>query len=321
MRILVSGAGGFVGTELVRSLLAAGHEVHGAVRRPLKQPVRGVEYVTTEDLGGDSDWTSVLAGVDVVVHLAARVHVMRDAAGGSLAAYRSANALGTQSLARAAAQAGTRRLVFVSSIKVNGEATFAERPFTDADPPRPQDPYAQSKWEAEQALADISRETGLETVVLRPPLVYGPGVKANFLALLRWVDRGFPLPLGCIDNRRSLLYLGNLVDALLACCTHPGAAGRTFLVSDTPPVSTPELVRMMASVLGCPPRLLPVPVVVLRGLAGLLGRAAAVDRLTQSLVVDGSGLERALDWRPPFTMTQSLEQTCAWYRISHPSDQ
>lgn len=312
MRILVTGASGFVGQALCAGLTAAGHGVVAALRAPA--PLRGVDrLVAMGDIGPASDWRTALQGVDAVVHLAARVHVMREECADPEAEFRRVNTLGTQTLARAAAQAGVRRFVYLSSIKVNGEATPPDRPFSAAHAAHPQDPYARSKWAAEQALAELARDTGLETVILRPPLVYGPGVKANFLALLRWVDRRLPLPLGRVDNRRSLLYLGNLVDAIRVCLEHPAAAGRTFLVSDGAAIATPELIRAIASALGRPTRLWPLPVSWLEGLGRMLGKAALVERLTASLAVDGSAICRELDWHPPYSLRQGLAETCAWY--------
>jgi UDP-glucose 4-epimerase len=266
------------------------------------------ELVISE-IDGSADWRYALGGCGVVVHLAARVHVMHDTAADRLALYRTTNTDATLNLARQAAQAGVKRFVFVSSIKVNGEGRDA--PYRETDVPAPEDAYAISKWEAEQGLWRIAQETGLEVVILRPPLVYGPGVKANFRRLLDIVERGWPMPLGAIRNHRSLLYLGNFVDAIRVCVEHPAAAGQTFLLDDGGPVSTPELIRAVARAMGRPARLLPVPVAVLEFVGALLGRRAAVSRLTGSLWIDDSLIRTRLGWTPPYSMEAGLAATVA----------
>lgn len=303
MNVLVTGAAGFVGRALLGELTVHDHEAIPAVRRPAGL----LREVAIPDMHAQTDWRAVLARCNAVVHLAARVHVMHDKASDPLALYRATNTDATLNLARQAAQAGVKRFVFVSSIKVNGEGRDA--PYRETDAPAPEDAYAISKWEAEQGLWQIARDTGLEVVVLRPPLVYGPGVKANFRRLLDTVARGWPLPLGAIENRRSLLYLGNFVDAIRVCLEHPAAAGQTFLLDDGEPVSTPELVRAIARAMGRPVRLLPVPVGVLAFGGALLGRRAAVARLTGSLHVDSSTIRARLGWAPPYSMEAGLAAT------------
>ena len=246
MKVLVSGANGFVGRALCSYLATQGHGVAPVVRRA--SCLAG--EVIVGDIDGTTDWTAALAGCDAVVHLAARVHVMNDAAHNPLALFRATNLEATLNLARQAAQAGVKRFVFISSIKVNGEGRDA--PYRETDVPAPKEAYAISKWDAEQGLQRIAADTGLEVVILRPPLVYGPGVKANFMRLLRMVKRGWPLPLGAILNRRSLLYLGNFVDAIRVCVEHPTAGGQIFLLDDGEPVSTPELIRALARAMGRP---------------------------------------------------------------------
>ena len=306
--ILVTGANGFVGRVLCDALAASGRTVRKAVRA-----VAGDATTTTVgEIGPATDWRASLTGVSAVVHLAARTHVLHETAPDPLAACLHVNAQGTERLARSAAACGIRRLVFLSSVKVNGERT-RERPYTEDDLPRPEDAYATSKRDAEQALARVAAETGLETVVLRPPLVYGPGVKANFLRLMHLVARGAPLPLGAIVNRRSLIYAGNLAHAIVTALDSPPAAGRTYLVSDGEDVSTPALVRMLAQALGVKPRLLPVPLAALDVAAALAGRRAELARLTGSLQVDSSRIRSELAWRPPFTLAQGLELTAQWY--------
>ena len=305
---LVTGAGGFIGSALVDAL--DGHSVRRALRTSPTTP--GADDFIRGDIGPETDWQPALRDIDCVVHLAARTHVLRDNAANPLAAYRSVNVDGTRRLAEQAANAGVRRFVFLSSIKVNGETT-PSRPFTADDPPAPQDAYGISKLEAENVLREIANRAGMEWVVLRPPLVYGPGVKGNFLQLLKAVARGMPLPLASIDNRRSLIYVGNLVDAILACATHSDAAGKTFLVSDGEDVSSPELARRLATAMGRNPVLLPFPPALLRFGASLIGRHDAAIRLTGSLTIDDSALRRDLGWTPRFTLDQGLKETVQWY--------
>jgi nucleoside-diphosphate-sugar epimerase len=291
-------------------LASRGFAVQRAVRSV--SSLEAGDSVVVREIGPETEWEAALQGVDCVVHLAARVHTLRETATDPLAEYRRVNLEGTRRLAAAAASHGVSRLVFVSSIKVNGEAS--ERPFTESDPAHPEDAYACSKWEAEKALAQIGAQTGLEHVILRPPLVYGPGVGANFARLMQWVARGVPLPLGAVDNRRSLLYVGNLVDAIRHCLHHPAAVGRTYLVSDGEDVSTPELVRRIARAMEVAPRLLPVPVSLLRLAAGAIGRRHEIERLVGSLQVDSSAIRRQLGWLPPVTMQEGLAETVRWFR-------
>lgn len=305
-QVLVTGATGFVGQALCPLLESNGWTVRKAVRRPQ------AGCIAVGDIGPETDWRTTLDGVTEVVHLAARVHVMRDATSDPLTEYHTVNCAGTASLARQAAKAGVKRLVYLSSIKVNGEFTGAT-PFRAGDPPHPLDPYAISKWEAEQALQRIAGETGLEIVVLRPPLVYGPGVKANFLRLLGLVERGLPLPLGAVKNRRSLLYLGNLADAIRVSLSHPSAAGKTYLLSDGTALSTAELVRHLAAALGKAPKLIAVPPGLLKIAALLTGKSAEAARLLDSLEIDGTAITNDLGWHPPYSTEQGLAVTASWY--------
>lgn len=305
MKVLITGATGFVGMALCDFLGASAYKVVPAVRA--KSGISNeivVGYLDTS-----TDWRSALTGCDAVVHLAARVHVMNDSIENPLALYRATNTEATLNLARQAAQAGVKRFVFISTIKVNGEGR--DTAYCETDVPAPEDAYAISKWEAEQGLQQIARETGLEVVILRPPLVYGPGVKANFVRLMKAIQRGWPLPLGAIHNRRSLLYLGNFVDAIRLCVEHPAAAGQTFLLDDGQAVSTPELVRAVARAMGRPARLLAVPVGVLAFMGALLGKRAAVARLTGSLHVDSAAIRSRLGWTPPYSMEAGLAATVA----------
>jgi nucleoside-diphosphate-sugar epimerase len=315
-RVLVTGATGFVGRAACARLLREGCEVRAAVRGEAAGLPAGVQAVRVGDIDRDTAWAAALAGVDHVLHLAARVHQLRDDAADPLAEYRATTVEGTRRLAGEAARAGVQRLVFASSVKVNGEATPPGECFRGEDVPQPEDPYGLTKWEAEQALHDVAAGGDLQIAVVRPPLVYGPGVRANFLALVRAVDRRLPLPLAGIRNARSLIYVENLVDALLTCLRHPRAAGRTYLVSDGDPVATPVLLREVGTALARPARLFPVPGPVLRVAGALTGRSSAVSRLTDSLVVDDAPIRRELDWSPPFTLAQGLTATTDWYRAS-----
>lgn len=312
--VLVTGATGFVGRPLCEQLLLNGCSVRGSVRSAaaLTGLPAGMQATAFVAIGADTDWSAALAGIDIIIHLAARVHVMDETADDPLTAYRLVNVAGTENLARQAAAAGVRRLVFLSSVKVHGEES--DTPYSEENQPALQDPYGVSKWEAEKILHDIAAETGLEVVIIRPPLVYGPGVKANFLNLLKIVERGIPLPLAGISNARSLIYLGNLIDAIITCATHPRAAGETFLVSDNDDVSTPQLVRQVAMALDRPPRLFPLPLFLVRLAGKLTGKSMAVDRLFGSLVVDSGKIRRELGWQPPYTLAEGIATTVTWYK-------
>ncbi|MEJ5991370.1 SDR family oxidoreductase [Ramlibacter sp. PS3R-8] len=301
--ILVTGATGFVGSALCAELEARGLPFRAASRSPRPG------CIGVGELGEATDWSAALAGVDRVVHLAARVHVMKERAADPLAEFRRTNVAGTLRLARQAAAAGVRRFVFTSSIKVNGEETQPGRPFTADDPPAPQDPYGVSKLEAEQGLLELGRSSGMEVVVLRPPLVYGPGVQANFRSMLRWVRRGVPLPLGAVDNRRTLVALDNLVDLLIACLEHPGAAQQVLLAGDGEDLSTPDLLRRVAAALGTRARLVPVPPALLSTAAMLVGQGAVARRLCGSLQLDLGKTRRLLGWTPRVGIDEALRET------------
>ncbi len=309
--VMVTGASGFVGRALCDHLENEGYRVRKVMR--LGHSLRPGLDIGIEDIGVSTDWLEAVTGVDAIVHLAARVHVMRASSESALEAFRQTNVLGTDGLALQAARAGVRRFLFLSSVKVNGEAS-AQHPFVESDPIAPKDAYGASKAEAEARLHIIASETGMEVVILRPPLVYGPWVRANFLSLLRTVDSGVPLPFLSISNLRSLVFVGNLVDALCACLTHPAAATRTFFVSDDYDVSTPQLIQEIASALGKKARLFSFPPALLHGAGLLTRRRPHIARLTESLQVDVSSIKAALNWEPPFSLRQGLEQTVAWYR-------
>ena len=318
MTTLITGSSGFVGMNLCSELLARNHEIHRVIR---SRKTSDMHYSTRDHfyfidkIGANTDWSATLAGINCVIHCAARSHVMdkdKDKAD-ALAAYRAVNVEGTKNLAEQAAGSGVKRFIFLSSIKVNGERTISGSRFTSADNAFPKDAYGISKWEAEQALYEVSVRTGLEVVIIRPPLVYGPGVKGNFLSLLGWLNRGIPLPLGAIHNLRSLISIDNLVDLIIICIKHPAAANQTFLVSDDEDLSTTELLRRMSAALDKPARLLLVPSSLLQLGANLLGIKAVAQRLLENLQVDISHTKEVLDWTPPVSVGEGLRRTAKWY--------
>jgi len=313
---LVTGATGFIGSAICDALIAQGRPVRGLARRSELAGAlpAGVEACIVGDIVKPVNWTPVVSGVDCVVHLAGYVHeTPSDPLDEARARYARLNVEATRRLANAAARAGVRRLVYISSVKVHGEKTGPNEPLTEQQTPAPVGPYAETKLEAEKVLREIERTTGMEVVIVRPPLVYGPGVKANFLRLVRSVDGGLPLPLAAVRNQRSFIYLGNLVDVLIRCMDDRRAAGETFLVSDGEDVSTPKLIRNIAFCLGKQPNLVQVPVGVLSMSGGLSGGAALINRLIDSLVIDSSHVTETLDWRPPFSMLEGLQATVDWY--------
>lgn len=313
--ILVTGATGFVGSALVQALSArSGIKVIGAVRNRAAALPGEVASVPIHNLGPEQDWWAALQGVEVVVHLAARVHVMTDRAANPLTEFRRTNVSGTLRLARQAAQAGVRRFVFISSVGVNGGETFS-RPFSASDQPAPHTPYAVSKYEAELALSELAEETGMEVVTLRPPLVYGPNAPGNFATLMKALIKGIPLPLGAVtENQRSFVALDNLVDLVITCLDHPAAANQTFLVSDGEDLSTAELLRRLGSAMGRPARLLPVPVGVLALGANLLGKPEIFQSLCGSLQVDMSRTRELLGWCPPIGVDEGLKRAAGGQR-------
>jgi nucleoside-diphosphate-sugar epimerase len=317
MKYLITGGNGFVGSLLCAELTRQGQVVRAALRS-VQQPVGNVEEVEVGQIDGETLWAEVLRGVDVIVHLAARVHVMRETAADPLAEFLRVNLHGTVNLARQAVQAGVKRLVYVSSIGVNGNRTEGAHAFSETDTPLPHNAYAFSKWQAEQALLEIALETGLEIVVVRPPLVYGPAAKGNFPRLLAAINKGFPLPLAGANNARSLIYVGNLVDALIACATHAAASGQTYLVRDGEDVSTALLVEKIAAALGRKNRSFYFPPGLLRVVANVLGRSDQIDSLFGSLRVNDAKIRTELGWSAPYTLEQGLRETANWYRTEHP---
>jgi len=307
--VLITGATGLVGHAVTQRLSdLKSVEVTVLVRSYARTLADKVEQIQFEGLGVNLSYTNVFKGIDVVIHAAARVHVMSDAAGGPLVEFRKINVDGTLNLAKQAAQAGVKRFVFISSIKVNGESTSDKKPFSPDDDYIPDDPYGLSKYEAEQALLKLVKGTGMEVVIIRPPLIYGPGVKANFATMMRWVNKGVPLPLGAVHNKRSLLALDNLVDFILLCSTHPKAANEVFLISDGEDVSTTELLSKVAYALEKQPWLIPIPVGFMTFIARILGKKDVANRLFGSLQVDSSKARNLLGWKPVITMDEQLKK-------------
>lgn len=308
--VLVTGATGFVGRELCQVLARSGHEVRAAVRSLARAPA-GVAAIEVGDMGPHTDWSAALAGVDAVVHAAARVHMMN--AGSDEHLHEAVNAQGTRRLAMSATVAGVRRMVLLSSIKVNGEGDDG-RVYRPDDLPAPQDAYGRSKLAAETFAFEVAAANGLQVVVVRAPLMYGPQVRANFLKLMHWVWRRRPLPFGAIDNSRSLIGLRNICELLRTLVEHPAAAGKVWLASDGEDLSTPMLVRRVAAALGVRPRLVAIPESWLRAGGRLTGASAQVSRLCGSLLVDSSALHTQLGWSPPFTVDEELQRTASWFR-------
>lgn len=319
MRILVTGATGFVGRQLVADLVNSGAKVRAVLRRPgAMAETAAIETVLIPTIGRNTEWSGTLEGVDAVVHLAAQVHDTSRAGWAAFTLHEEVNAHGTARLASEAARSGVRRFVFVSSIKAMGEAT-TERPYVATDTPAPEDAYGRSKLEGERLLLRIAASSSLEPVIVRPPLVYGPGVKANFLAMLRWVDRGWPLPLGAVRSRRSMINVWNLSDLLLKCIHHPGAAGQILLASDGEDLTIPELLHSIARSMDRSLRLVNVPSAVLEMGATALGLGRQIRRLVRSLQLDAGSTFSRLDWRPPVGCQEGLQRTVDCYQTQRPS--
>jgi nucleoside-diphosphate-sugar epimerase len=307
MRLLITGANGFVGRGIIKFLSNSGFCLRAVVRQRDPGFTPNCETIEIGSIDGETDWFKALDKVDVVIHLAARVHIKVEPVDDSLEAFRNVNVRGTERLVCMAAKRGIRRFIFLSSVKVNGEG--APRPYNENDLPAPQDAYAISKREAEDRLACIAAETGLQAVILRLPLVYGPGVKANFKNLIKIVSAGLPLPFKGINNRRSFLYLGNLVDAISTCITHPLAAGETFMVSDGQDVSTPDLIKMIAFAMNKKVVLFSLHPGILKALCKIVGKTEELEKLTGSLLVDSSKIRNLLGWKPPFTLEEGIKET------------
>ena len=325
--ILVTGAAGFVGSSLISNLLVNNYQVSAFVREVSPLFPDAVKQISglLQDLVIDfpiykgpaiekrKQLVAVLENIDVLVHSAARVHIMGDSSADPLAEFRKVNTAGTLNLARQAADAGVKRFIFISSVKVNGEMTEQGRSFRPNDEYIPDDPYGLSKYEAEQGLLAIARETGMEVVIIRPPLVYGPNVKANFASMMKWINKGIPLPFGAIHNQRSLVALDNLVNFIIHCIDHPRAANEIFLISDGEDVSTTTLLRKVADAFGKKPRLIPIPVYLMTFAAKLIGKGDVANRLFGSLQVDSSKARDLLGWKPVTTMDEQLKKTAEAY--------
>ncbi|ENM5767800.1 SDR family oxidoreductase [Vibrio mimicus] len=309
LKILITGASGFVGLRVLTQAHSKGYEL---VAQSRSQQAYAFEQVLL-DITPETDWQSALVGVDCVVHCAARVHQMQENEADVLKAYREVNTEGTLNLARQAVSAGIKRFIFLSSIKVNGEQTQAGAAFQWNDQNIPADPYGLSKYEAEQQLLALAERTGLEVVIIRPPLVYGEGVKANFLSMMNWVRKQIPLPLGAVRNQRSLVYLDNLVDLILVCCQHPKAVGEIFLVSDNHDVSLTTLLKTIAQYMHIRPRLLPIPQTWLQWLLSLLGKPELGQRLCGNLQLDITHTQKILNWSPPVSFEQGIKRTVSFY--------
>jgi nucleoside-diphosphate-sugar epimerase len=317
--IALTGARGFIARALTVRLLASKQDVKSLVRYGYPSTDSGVPnaFCAVGEINAVTNWSVALTGVECIIHCAARAHVMHETKADALTVYRAGNTEGTRRLAEQAAAVGVRRLVFLSSIGVNGVVTQRSHRFASKDEPNPVEDYAISKWEAEQALWQVSKQTGLEVVVVRPPLVYGPGVKGNFLRLLHLINKGLPLPLGAVKNQRSFIGLDNLVDLLIRCVDHPSAPGQTFLASDGQDISTPDLVRTLARMMNKPARLWPVPVPLLQAAGSLTGRRKEVDRLVGSLRVDSKHTQDMLGWSPPVSLEAGLQKMVDWYLAEH----
>lgn len=311
MKILVTGSSGFVGSNVIAAAYAQGWSCVQQCRQQYGSTIDDAVFVSNID--ANTNWNRALSGVECIVHCAARVHQMKDDPQSALKHYREVNTAGTINLARQAHAAGVKRFVFISSIKVNGEYTQIGQPFRPDSNIAPADPYALSKYEAEMELQQLAQETGLEVVIIRPPLVYGPGVKANFQSMMRWIEKGVPLPLGAIHNQRSLVYIDNLVDLILVCCEHHNAVGKTFLVSDDHDVSTSQLLKQVESIMAKSNRILPMPMNWIELSAKLLGKPQIARRLCGNLQVDISQTKALLEWRPQVSFEEGIRRTVNAY--------
>jgi len=317
VNVLLTGATGFIGSSLRSLLVSEGKKVRAACRRNDVMP-KSVEVFNCGDIGPETDWTNALHRVTHVVHLASRVHRTEESSENPESEILRINVLGTERLARSAAEAGVHRFLYLSTAKVHGEGDG--EPFRETAFPQPDNPYARSKWEAEKVLQRISIETGMEIVILRPPLVYGPGAKANFLKLMEAIFRGLPLPLGSVRNKRSFIFLDNLIDVIDVSLVHPEASGQTFLVSDGEDLSTPGLIRRTAKAMSKPCRVFPFPITALKLLGRLGGKGGEIVRLTESFRVDSGKVRETLSWSPPFSVEEGLQETVNWFlRQKHSS--
>jgi nucleoside-diphosphate-sugar epimerase len=317
LHLLVTGATGFIGRHFCETACGRGQEVRAVVRSSRGALPASVQAVHIGHIDAQTDWSQALADIDVVVHLAGRAHVFEAQTDASDRDFLAVNHDGTINLARQAAAAGVRRFVYVSSIGVNGVNTPRDVPFTSHSRAEPHNGYARSKWLAEIDLQALCAETAMEFVIIRPPLVYGPRNIGNFLKLMKLVRSRLPIPFASIDNRRSLIYVGNLADAILTCCTHPVATNKTYLVSDNEDISTPDLIRAISAAFQQRPHLLAVPQRLVRWLAGIVGKSEAIDRLSESLIVDSTPIRHELEWAPPYSFEQGLKATTAWFESEY----
>jgi nucleoside-diphosphate-sugar epimerase len=321
MRVLVTGATGFVGGHLCAALLQAGHQVTAAVRlEGVIRPKIGIREIGLGDFGPESNWRKALVDVDVVMHVAARAHVLRETADDPEAAYRRVNVEATAALATQAAASGARRFIFLSSVKAGAEQTHSRIPLRVDMTPQPEGAYGRTKLLAEKNLVELGEKTGMETVILRSPLIYGPGIKGNLLSLFNAVDKGLPLPLRWVDNRRDLLFVGNLIAAMMHAMGIPAQQCGPYYVCDGEAISVAELIRRIAHALDRPARLLPVPPIFLRLVGAMSGRSETIKRLTGSLLIDGDTFCQRVNWMPPYTMKEGLAQTAAWYKSRGSTD-
>ena len=308
--ILVTGSSGFVGKPLCKTLIAKGYQVRQITRN--KALANGNDVVFIDSIGSQTDWTEALKGVDTVIHLAARAHMMNETSQNPIEVYREINTFGTTKLAQDALKQGIKRFIYISTIKVNGESTIV--PFRESSTPNPTDPYGISKFEAEKLLKDLCKNTPMNLVILRPPLIYGPAAKGNVQRIISLIQKGIPLPFGCINNKRTMLYLNNLIDLLLHILGYQEKINDTFLVSDRESLSTKELVQELAAVLNPKQIIAPVPICILKALGRILGRSDEIQRLTENLEVDTTYLTQKLGWKPPYSPQQGLRETAEWYQ-------
>ena len=307
MKILITGSSGFLGSNIINKLELLDYNIISVLRKITS--ASSSNSMQIGEINGDTDYKDIFVGTDIVIHCAARAHIMNEEVADTLAEYRWVNVDGTLNLAQQAADAGVKRFIYISSIKVNGESTSGSVPFTEKDTATPIDPYGVSKYEAEEGLKKIAAETGMEVVIIRPPLVYGAGVKANFLNLLKLSSTKFPLPFGLVNNKRSMVYVNNLVDFIVKCIDHSAAANQTFLISDNDDLSLSGLLQLIRKSMNKSARLIPVPIFLFK-LAGLIFRKQdVVDRLVGDLQVDTSKAISLLDWKPPYTVEQGIQAT------------
>ena len=311
MKLFITGINGFIGQALTARLSETSHIISGSVRPGSSYDGFPMKDITHKKLLIDEDWTQSLNGLDVVIHTAARAHIINEVVSNPLKEFQKINVASTLNLAQQAADAGVARFIFISSIGVNGNCNTV--PFVELDEPMPKEPYAISKYQAEKGLLDISRNTGMEITIIRPPLVYGPGVKANFKSMIQWMNKGVPLPLGAINNKRSFVALDNLVDFIILCTEHHQAANEIFLISDGEQVSTTELLKKVAKALGKKSLLVPVPIKIMILVAKLIGQSVMSDRLFESLQIDSSKARTLLGWKPVISMDEQLKKTVDAY--------